>query len=65
MNSKEARGYVNLAGCECQGATKKALDIVLSDSEKLEQIEQIVNAWNNNASHSFRDMCNINEILKG
>ena len=43
MNSKEARGYVHLAGCECQGTTRKALDIVLSDSEKLERIEQIIN----------------------
>lgn len=32
--------------------------------EKLEQIEQIVNNWNNDASHSFGDMCKINEILK-
>lgn len=43
MNSKEARSYVHLAGCECQGTTRKALDIVLSDSEKLERIEQIIN----------------------
>ena len=32
--------------------------------EKLEQIEQIVNAWNNDASNSFGDMCKINEIIK-
>lgn len=64
MNSKEARGYVHLAGCECQGTTKKALDIVLSDSEKLERIEEIVARWNNDASHSFSDMCKINMILK-
>ena len=44
MNSEEARGYVHLAGCECRGTTRKALDIVLSDSEKLEQIKRIVNA---------------------
>ena len=44
MNSKEARGYVHLAGCECQGTTRKALDIVLSDSEKLEEIKRIVDA---------------------
>lgn len=64
MNSKEAREYVRLAGCECQGTTRKALDIVLSDSEKLKQIKQVVNAWNNDASHSFEDMCKINGILK-
>ena len=51
-------------GYECQGTTRKALDIVLSDSEKLEQIEKIVDKWNNNASHSFSDMCKINRILK-
>lgn len=32
--------------------------------EKLEQIEQIVNKWNNDASHSFEDMCKINGIIK-
>lgn len=64
MNSKEARGYVHLAGCECQGTTRKALDIVLSDSEKLEWIKQVVNAWNSDASNSFSDMCKINEIIK-
>lgn len=44
MNSKEAREYVHMAGYECKGTTRKALDIVLSDSEKLEKIEQIVNS---------------------
>ena len=34
MDSKEAREYVRTAGYECQGTTRKALDIVLSDSEK-------------------------------
>lgn len=63
MNSKEARSYVHLAGCECQGTTRKALDIVLSDSEKLERIEQIVARWNSDASHSFSDMCKIKEVL--
>lgn len=64
MDSKEAGGYVHAAGCECQGTTRKALDIVLSDSEKLEQIKQVVNAWNNDASNSFGDMCKINGIIK-
>lgn len=32
--------------------------------EKLERIEHIVDAWNNDASHSFLDMCKINEIIK-
>lgn len=31
---------------------------------KLDKIEQIVNEWNNDASHSFKDMCKINVILK-
>lgn len=43
MDSKEARGYVHTAGYECKGTTRKALDIVLLDSEKLEQIKQIIN----------------------
>lgn len=40
-------------------------EVTIRDLEKLDKIEEIVNAWNNNASHTFRDMCNINEILKG
>lgn len=32
--------------------------------EKLGQIKQIVNKWNNDASHSFSDMCKINGIIK-
>lgn len=31
-----------------------------SDAEEFEK----VNEWNNDASHSFEDMCKINEILK-
>lgn len=31
---------------------------------KLDKIEQIVDKWNNDASHSFEDMCKINSILK-
>ena len=33
-------------------------------ADKLDQIRQIVNDWNNDASHSFGDMCKINGILK-
>lgn len=32
--------------------------------KKMKKIEQIVNDWNNDASHSFGDMCKINGILK-
>ena len=39
-------------------------DYVVAELEKIEQIEQIVNAWNNDASHSFSDMCKTNGILK-
>lgn len=42
-----------------------ALGNLIAEKQRLDQIRQIVNAWNNNASHTFRDMCNINEILKG
>lgn len=31
---------------------------------KLEKVEQIVSDWNNDASHSFEDMCKINKIIK-
>ena len=39
-------------------------DYVVAELEKLEKIEQIINEWNNDASHSFEDMCKINGILK-
>ena len=34
------------------------------ENQKLDQIKQIVDEWNNDASHSFEDMCKINKILK-
>jgi hypothetical protein len=39
-------------------------DECLKRLEKLEKIEQIVEEWNNNASHSFNDMCQIKEVLE-
>lgn len=41
-----------------------AFDVAIKSMDKLERIEQIVNKWNNDASHSFEDMCKINGILK-
>lgn len=61
MNSKEARGYVHLAGCECQGTTRKALDIVLSDSEKLERIRRVVDDY---VLEAWELLEMIKEILK-
>lgn len=43
---------------------KGYVDYIVSSLNKLEHIEQIANAWNNDASHSFEDMCKINGILK-
>ena len=31
---------------------------------KLEKIKHIVEEWNNDASHSFSDMCKINQVMK-
>ena len=39
-------------------------DYLIAELEKLEKMEQIVNDWNNDASHSFSDMCKLNKILK-
>ena len=41
-----------------------AFEVATKSMDKLEKIEQIVNDWNNDASHSFGDMCKINGILK-
>lgn len=42
---------------------KGYVDYILGEVEKLEKIEQIVEEWNNNASHSFSDMCQIKGVL--
>ena len=43
---------------------KGYIDYFLSEMEKLEKIEQIVDKWNNDASHSFSDMCKIKGALE-
>lgn len=44
--------------------TTEMQEFYKGEHEKLERIEQIVASWNNDASHSFGDMCKINKILK-
>lgn len=41
-----------------------AFDVANKSMDKLEQIEQIVASWNNDASHSFSDMCKIKSVLE-
>jgi hypothetical protein len=41
----------------------QSCDYAIECIGKLEQIQQIVDEWNNDASHSFVDMCKINGIL--
>ena len=41
-----------------------AFDVAIKSMDKLEKIEQIVKNWNNDASHSFSDMCKIRGIIK-
>ena len=42
----------------------KSIKYAIECIDKLEKIAQIVDEWNNDASHSFEDMCKINKILK-
>ncbi len=42
----------------------EAIQTSIKAIEKLNQIKKIVDDWNNDASHSFNDMCKINRILK-
>lgn len=56
-NAEVQRKFGDLQGC-------LEFRELAQELEKLEQIEQIVNAWNNDASHSFSDMCKINEVIK-
>lgn len=63
-----AYGSQNMDSCdirECDNRDYiKALEQHEDCVEKLQEIEQIVNKWNNDASHSFSDMCKINGIIK-
>lgn len=56
-NAEVQRKFGDLQGC-------LEFRELAQELEKLEQIEKIVTAWNNDASHSFSDMCKINGILK-
>lgn len=57
-----------IGGCTTAGEVIITLQSLVEQNDsfkdKLGQIEQIVNDWNNDASHSFGDMCKINGILK-
>lgn len=60
---KTYREYA-IEGLKQSDLCKGYIDYILDELAKLEQVEQIVTAWNNDASHSFEDMCKINGILK-
>ncbi|MBO7735657.1 MAG: hypothetical protein J6S67_24030 [Methanobrevibacter sp.] len=45
-------------------ADDEVINRKLTEERKVEKVEQIVSDWNNDASHSFEDMCKINEIIK-
>ena len=51
-------------GCNFITAQKIGDSMPTVEERKLERVKQIVNAWNNDASHSFSDMCKINGIIK-
>lgn len=51
-------------GCNFITAQKIVDSMPTVEEHKLERVKQIVNAWNNDASNSFSDMCKINQILK-
>lgn len=42
----------------------KSISYAIECIDKLAKIEEIVNEWNSDASHSFSDMCKINKIIK-
>lgn len=58
------RAYVIAHGGDYQIEAYNMAIRALNNYVKLENIKQIVSAWNNDASNSFSDMCKINEILK-
>lgn len=69
MNSLQAKQMLKQVDCHgiprgYNGGYSELYRYCLESIDKLEKIEQIVNKWNNDASHSFEDMCKINGILK-
>lgn len=62
----EMRLFLKQSGIKYYGYSLSAIEAqkVVNSLEKLDEIQQIVNKWNNDASHSFEDMCKINGILK-
>ena len=51
-------------GGEPHGKVYEEHKLMLDLINTLEIIRKIVNEWNNDASHSFSDMCKINGIIK-
>ena len=58
------KSYMIAYGGEYQVEAYNMAIRALNNYEKFENIKQIVSEWNNDASHSFEDMCKINGILK-
>ena len=69
MDSIQAKQMLKQVDCHgipkgYNGGYSELYKYCLESMEKPEKIAQIVDGWNNDASHSFSDMCKINEILK-
>lgn len=58
------KSYMIAYGGEYQVEAYNMAIRALNNYVKLENIKQVVKEWNNDASHSFSDMCKINMILK-
>lgn len=58
------KSYMIAHGGEYQVEAYNMAIRALNNYVKLENIKQVVNEWNNDASNSFGDMCKINMILK-
>ena len=57
------KSYMIAYGGEYQVEAYNMAIRALNNYVKLENIKQVVNEWNNDASHSFSDMCKIKEVL--
>lgn len=58
------RAYMIAHGGDNQVEAYNMAIRALNNYAKLKNIKQLVNEWNNDASHSFEYMCMINGILK-
>ena len=63
MNKQQAKHILQNTGY-IGNEVGVAFEVAIKSMDKLDKIEQVISAWNEDASNSFGDMCKINGIIK-